>query len=726
MKLMRAALISFAKKYRYILGLVGIQLIVFHNWIFSNRIFTFGDIGLYPPEAQKELFFNTQFFYTGNVDFGNANITASSNPFIFLYGLLGKIGINAIWSEKILFFYPIVFGVILTSYFLIRYLTKSERGACIGALVYSYNVYFLITLTGALYIALAYAFAPLIFLMFLKVLDQPNSYNKISFTLLAAWLGFIEFRIFYIIFLIMTIYFFFFLYIKKASLRVILIYLEYFIMPGILFILLNLFWVLPVLFTGALTSNVLFNRELFGDGYFDILNAFVVFHPWWTGEVPSIFVKQTASSFLYIFPILITALLFKRLKDRRVPIFFLIFLIGVFLTKQSGVPFESIYLWLYNHIPGFNAFRESSKFFVVSSLTMAILTGYFFSQTPCDSPRVSCRYRWFFSLSLVFIISVIFFNAKTIATGDIGTMFIPRDIPEEYSELNNFLSSQKEYSRVLWFPHGNRFGVFTNAHPAVSMLLNRDTAFAGFSRDKQKTLEDRLYDPFNFECFNSFLDQASIRYVVVPSNLVWDEVDSPWRDPKNYIDKLDKVSFLKKLDIASLARNNIYIYENQNYRPHIYLTQTKESLCQETSFETPDFKFETPTRYSLSLKNLSEPTYVNFSEKYDPDWKIRPGTLHWLDALMQRNYFLSENFHFESGFGFNAFLIDPEYIKQNFPKAAYTINPDGSLNLNLTLYFKPQSYYLIGLLISIAVFVVSIIFLGYSFSKKHWQRKKGI
>lgn len=723
MKRLYTLLLPFVKRNRYILGLITIQLVVFHNWIFSNRIFTFGDIGVYPPEAQRELFLNTQFFYVGNFGFGDANIAASSNPFVFLYGFLGKIGINSIWSEKILFFYPIVFGVILTSYFLIRYITKSERGSFIGSLVYSYNAYFLVTLTGALYLSLAYAFVPLIFLMFLKILDQPNVYNKVLFSLLTVWLGFIEFRVFYIAFLMMATYFIFFLYFKKASFSVILNYIKHFILPGILFILMNLFWIFPILFVGALTSNVLFDRGLFGDGYFDIVNALTVFHPWWTWDVPSIFVKQTVSPFLFVLPILAVTLLFKRLGDGRIYVFFILFLIGVFLTKQSGLPFEAMYLWLYTHVPGFNAFRESSKFFVVSSLALAVLIGYFFAQFSRDIIVIPYGRRRFVEVILLFaVLLIVFFSAKTIATGTIGTMFIPRDVPKEYSELNTFLSSQKEFSRILWFPHINRFGISTNMHPAVSMLLNIDTTFGEFSKSDRKKLEDHLYDPFNMNDFDSLLDRESVRYIVVPSNLVWDDVKSPWRNPENFINKLNRVSFLKKLSKPSLEQYNIHVYENENYRPHIYLTKMEETISQEIDFKKADFEFKSPTEYRIRLRNISEPTYINFSEKYHPDWKMYAGEFHWFDVLRKKDYFFADKFHSENDAQLNSFFVDPEYIKKNLPTTSYDVNTDGSVDVDLTLYFKPQAYYFLGLLASISTFIVSINLLGYSMIRRN--RKK--
>ena len=41
----------------------------------------------------------------------------------------------------------------------------------------------------------------------------------------------------------------------------------------------------------------------------------------------------------------------------------------------------------------------------------------------------------------------------------------------------------------------------------------------------------------------------------------------------------------------------------------------------------------------------------------------------------------------------NGRTLDADYIKKNFPKDYYKENPDGSIDVNLTLYFKPQSYF---------------------------------
>ena len=719
---MQFSLIAFIKKYRYVFLLIGMQFFVFYNWIFTNRIFTFGDIGIYPPEVQKGLIFSSRFFYSGNSGFGDVNITASNNPILLLYGFLGRVGVNEAWSEKLLFFFPIVFGVVLTSYFFIRYLTKSEKGAFIGAIVYSYSVYFLVTLTGALYISLAYAFAPLVFLAFLKVFDCSTIRRQIALAFLAAGLGYIEFRILYVIGLMMAGYFFLYLFMRRASLRRYLDCARRFILSGTIFFLLNLFWLLPILSVNALKSNDLFDRELFGDNYFDIVNALTVFHPWWTWNVPSIFVKQTASPLFFLVVIFIGGLFLTRRQNIKISVFLVLFLLGVFLTKQCDAPFGALYQWLFNNFPGFNAFRESSKFFLISSFSLSVLVGYFFSTPMNADGRTLLLKKLFVKFAWLAVFLIQFFSAKTIATGAIGTMFIPRDIPEEYEYLNEFIRSSKEYSRILWFPHTNRFGFYSDSHPAVSMLTELNDTYDSYQSCTDVSFETCLYSSFEHTVFDSLLDRQSVKYIVIPSNLVWDEVDSQWKNPDNYVAKFDTVPYLKRVGDLYFEKNHIFIYENENYRPHIYLTEKEETLYQDVSFKAVEYYFENPTEYRVTLEDISSPVWVNFSEAYHPDWKVRVGNFSWWDALRTPEYFLSDARHMENDAKLNSFLIDPrEACEEN----ACRKNSDESVDMDLTIYFRSQSYFYLGLVVSGVTLAGSLGYLGWHRTRK-WRlsRKK--
>lgn len=59
----------------------------------------------------------------------------------------------------------------------------------------------------------------------------------------------------------------------------------------------------------------------------------------------------------------------------------------------------------------------------------------------------------------------------------------------------------------------------------------------------------------------------------------------------------------------------------------------------------------------------------------------------------------------------NGRTLDADYIKKNFPKDYYKENPDGSIDVNLTLYFSPQSYFYLWLGVSGLTFLWLITWL---------------
>jgi len=703
---------KFIKKHKYLVILIIFQSIIFNSWIFKNNIFTFGDAGVYTYETQKELLSNSLFIYISNSGFGAINIAASQNPLLFLFGVLANIGVNFVWSSKILLFIPIVFSVVISSYLLILKMTKSQIGAFVGALIYSYNPYFIITLTGALYISLAYALSPFILLSFIHLLEKNNITKNISFSFVLAIVGFIEFRILYINLWIVLFYFLFYLIIeKKFNFIIVRKSIKKIVISGCIFFLLNIFWILPIIMTGKLLHNEALDRGLFGDSYFDIISAFTVFHPWWTGNVPAIFIKQPVPFYYFLLPIFVLSGIIINNKNKNVLFISFLFVLGVFLTKQSAEPFGQAYLWLYQHVPGFNAFREASKFYIITALSSSILVGYFLSSLKNkfrdNHFKNILTYVFVFSISIIFLL-----NAKTVITQDIGTMFVPREFPTEYMELNEFINEQPDYFRILWFPTTSRFSIYTNTHPAISALNYIDgdlKQFVDFSLTGSNNFDKYLYSIFENERFDNFLDVASVKYVIVPSYLMWDDVPSPWKNPDNYENKLNKLSYLEKINVSK----DILVYENINYKPHIYLTKRQEDMNENISFQKIEFNFVNPTEYKISLKNITKIEYLQFSEAYHPGWKIRLGNFNYFSALTKSGYFLPDNYHLKNNAGLNSFIIDPEYIKENYSKEYFHENEDGSIDIELTLYFIPQSMYYIGLIISCITLLFCLVSLGY-------------
>ncbi len=70
----------------------------------------------------------------------------------------------------------------------------------------------------------------------------------------------------------------------------------------------------------------------------------------------------------------------------------------------------------------------------------------------------------------------------------------------------------------------------------------------------------------------------------------------------------------------------------------------------------------------------------------------------------------------------NQWMIDPVSIKKNFDKSYYKENSDGSIDIELTLYFKPQLYFYLGVIISSATLMGCFSYLVFNFVRL--KRKK--
>ena len=138
------------------------------------------------------------------------------------------------------------------------------------------------------------------------------------------------------------------------------------------------------------------------------------------------------------------------------------------------------------------------------------------------------------------------------------------------------------------------------------------------------------------------------------------------------------------------------------------------------------------TQYEVSIKNLKNNTELNFLEGFDKQYKL------YLNEYSNVERFNDTNFKYFTGRDLsvlvdkpvfedshqlaydyaNQWTIDPEYIKTNFDKSYYKENPDGSIDIELTLYFKPQSYFYLGIIISGTTLILCLGYLGYTFYRK--------
>jgi hypothetical protein len=561
----------------------------------------------------------------------------------------------------------------------------------------------------------------------IKVLEE-QSYPLAVLTGLALFItGSLDLRVAYITFFVLCFYMLYYIFLVdpladfRGKLR--LIFLTF--IPLVLMALLNFYWVIGSLSGESLLSGGTLARGLFGGISLNLKDAITLFYPFWNGSQPIWFVPQNIPFYFWIIPAVALLGLWLNRKNPKVLFFGFISILGIFLTKQTDVPLGGIYSWLFVHFPGFDAFREASKFYFLIALGYSVLIGSFIAFI--WQRFTAKRWQRYTKYLIVFIVALLFlWNTKPLINGEIGTMWVPRHIEQDYITLNNFISKQPDYSVTLAVPSFSEWEVTTSNHPVMSLVQLGGAnweKFVDYADHDIYTwpIQDQIVDPLKKPFFSQLADNSSIKYVVVPmQDGQNDDNFSSYggtQDPNLrqwYINQLDQMSWLKKIDIGT---TELVVYENENYRPHIYTTAPPETIYQNIPYQDVSSTQINSTEYTVHLTNVTSSVFVNFSDSFDPNWKVHVGPFAWNDVF-GANYFLPDAFHAESDATLNSFLIDPSYIRQNLPAAVYKVNPDGSIDVDLTLYFKPQSYFYVGLIVSGATLLACLGYLGWDFAKR--------
>lgn len=109
--------------------------------------------------------------------------------------------------------------------------------------------------------------------------------------------------------------------------------------------------------------------------------------------------------------------------------------------------------------------------------------------------------------------------------------------------------------------------------------------------------------------------------------------------------------------------------------------------------------------HTAEFTGVAKPFLLTFADSFHPGWKLYLRPLQdnkTADRSIRMGVTrpLFDESHVQiNGFA-NGWLIDPAFVKAHYGHDYYHENPDGSIDFNMAVYFKPQSYFYIGLLVS--------------------------
>lgn len=560
---------GFIARHRYVILLLLLSAIVYFPWL-SWRIFTYSDWSFSFAESSTEsLFLSTWLSATG---MGQPDMFFWRLPFNFLFGGFGLLGQDSNIADKILVFGPLIFLPGITSFYLVRKIVGNSFAAFIGAIVYSFNSYFLaINSQGHVLLTIAFAIVLAAMYFFIEALEEKSIKKAMLTVFFLCVAGAYDLRVLYMAVLLFGLYGLYLAIVdRRLPVHIVLI-----VLVGIA--LLNAFWILPAIAGGSLLSDNILNRDLFGNNYWTLKDAITLHHPFWNGSKPEWFVVSQIPLYSWLIPLFAFSGLLVQRGNKKVIFFGLLAILGILLAKQIDAPFGSLYPWLFGNMPGFSAFREATKFYFFIVLSYAVLIAALFAWLLDRHNKQLWRKQCIYMFAAL-VAGLFLFHVKPLITGEVATLHAAREIPRDYKILKDFLLAQPEYFRTYWLPRDSRWAVFTRDHPKMSAIETAEgiwsDAHAKDSATDRRAGED-LVRFVQQDMARKLLDNSAVKYVVVPiRDTASDDDFFKFYGQKRefYVKELDKVDYLERIDIGT---QELVVYKNNQYSPYI---RTSESL----------------------------------------------------------------------------------------------------------------------------------------------------
>lgn len=626
--------------------------------------------------------------------------------------------------ERLIFLSIVTFIAPIWIYVLLKKFTKDYLSIFLWSLLFLFSNSYIIEQYGNMNFSVAYAMAPLIYYYFFTYIEDNKIITKNLLILLVliilSWSY--DLRLVYLIFISFVIYSFInFNSFSRVSIIV------------IFWLLLSSYWFLPFLFLSWNTDNFgIIWRDLFGWQYVSLIHWIFNYHPYFTLKWISIFTKNYPYIFHFItFWLIWFIIIFFSNKNKYYLWGICILLIWIFLLKINNPPFKQVYIFLYNNLPWFNLFREPIKFFFLINISISILFAISFSMV---------RNIHFKVITSIFIVILTIFNIQWIFFWNIKNLFFSKKINLDYYKIEDILNKDLNFWKVLYIPRRPSDWYYNVYSPAVS--LNMADKYKELSC--WKILNEILID----ENFLYFLKERWIKYIVIDDGYnsscsSKEQISSALLE--KYWQKLKKIYTWEKIIIIELEDYYpIFMWKNIYFNFHnsisyyikiISLENQQLNFLQSFNFwwelyieEYNLFKCEKEIKYKYNVSECKTDKKNNrlIIFRDNPVFKETHKRTYWYANSWELNWnyiknYVKENYWEE--------LISDGYPKklQNWKKdyKYYLENEDWSIDIVLSLYFKPQSYFYLWLLISWFTFIILLLYLWFYFyiNRKNLKNK---
>ena len=413
---------------------------------------------------------------------------------------------------------------------------------------------------------------------------------------------------------------------------------------------------------------------------------------------------------------------FEKVEKGYYIYFLLAFAFSLFLFTVNIGPLENIFLFM-GHIPGFVMFRN---FYDKFALGYTLLYAIILTLSMVVVIRKYDRLKIVLPLVVLLIVLINLIPIKAVINKPIWTtknIYTNITIPKEYTQfMQQVENNVPQTANILSLPFNiagytmikdqNSNNIFAGRSP-VQLFTGINDFSGNLSFTPSQT--NRFVNDITkrkYKELNTFLVQHNIGYVFVTNNI-------PKQILHSYLFDKTVLSFQDKKMLQAITGKKILVSSKGNYI--LYRTKYPTSLFQSNNLS---YKKINPVMYQLAFNNIKHPQQFSFIDSFSSGWKLYPEKYrnsalqnNELSFLFRQNIY--ENSHTILNKYANQWTINPFELKKNFSPAYYHVNPDGSIDMKLVLYFEPQENFYIGVTISIITVLGSLGYLLYSRRRKN-------
>jgi hypothetical protein len=557
--------------------LLAMNIFALRGW-FRPGIIEFGDLWSMPRDFLAQAF-TLPYTWNSNFFFG-PEFMIFDWPWHWVMGMVASLGFDFGVSERLVFFFPYVLLSVAGMYYFTYVLFKDRVICFFSTLLFVFNTPQLNLLYGGIMSrGLMHAAMPLVLGFFVKTLNDKSLKDYLLCGLLLALTVMFEAVVTYLICWVMLLFFLqdavrMFLarkinftkntFISTALIGVIL---------AVPFIIL-FFWIYPAFFGKAVLVPQY--KSLTGMvktlSYYKFSHAFGLYAPWWPPGL-SKGLHQPGIAY-YLVPLLAFSAIFLRPRDGKVRLLTFLAFFSVILTMGANPPFSNSYIWLFRHFPGFKAFRDSGRFYILIALAYAPLFGVAISELAGKLNRRDFRVSglvlkkgWlktaFLVANLVLIIALVW----PVFAGKLGGIYAAsKPMPREYQIIENFIKGHSEAFRTFWRPFVGRFAFYDLKFQVFCSGHTRTPTHFFFAENWASTVFPRT------KYIAKILGLMNVKYCFLP--LEDDTIVSWGKDREYFLSTFRNKAGLKEISLGG----NITGFENEFFAPRFF-TASRAALA---------------------------------------------------------------------------------------------------------------------------------------------------